>query len=127
MGESGPGSDHADGEQSNAGDLREPAESAAVTTAQGQADPDPAPGSVERKALLHLVHLENAGDLVLFGAYDPATDLFYFLGVSGQSNNPDSRRLWAVGRDGAGPAGFPLQVVNAAQAIHRHLSEAMGD
>ena len=36
---------------------------------------DYAPGSVERKALLHLVHLENAGDLVLFGAYDPATDL----------------------------------------------------
>jgi hypothetical protein len=30
---------------------------------------------VERRALLHLVHLPNAGDLVLFGAYDPAEDV----------------------------------------------------
>jgi hypothetical protein len=30
---------------------------------------------VERRALLHLVHLPNAGDLVLFGAYDPEQDL----------------------------------------------------
>ena len=34
-----------------------------------------APGLVERRALLHLVRLENAGDLVLFGAYDPERDL----------------------------------------------------
>jgi hypothetical protein len=31
--------------------------------------------AVERKALLHLVRLDNAGDLVLFGAYDPEEDL----------------------------------------------------
>lgn len=29
----------------------------------------------ERDAVLHLLRLENAGDLVLFGAYDPGTDL----------------------------------------------------
>ena len=34
-----------------------------------------APGPIERNALLHLVHLENAGDLVLMGAYDPESDL----------------------------------------------------
>jgi hypothetical protein len=34
-----------------------------------------APSAVERKAILHLVRLENAGDLVLFGAYDPEEDL----------------------------------------------------
>ena len=30
---------------------------------------------VERRAILHLVHLDNAGDMVLFGAYDPEDDL----------------------------------------------------
>jgi hypothetical protein len=34
-----------------------------------------APERVERRALLHLVRLPNAGDLVLFGAYDPEQDL----------------------------------------------------
>jgi len=34
-----------------------------------------APSAVERKALVHLVRLQNAGDLVLFGAYDPEQDL----------------------------------------------------
>jgi hypothetical protein len=34
-----------------------------------------APGAVERKAILHLVRLQNAGDLVLFGAYDPVEDI----------------------------------------------------
>jgi hypothetical protein len=34
-----------------------------------------APSAVERKALVHLVRLQNAGDLVLFGAYDPEKDL----------------------------------------------------
>lgn len=32
-------------------------------------------GAVERKAILKLVRMPNAGDLVLFGAYDPETDL----------------------------------------------------
>ena len=36
---------------------------------------DYAPDAVERKALVHLVKLENAGDLVLFGAYDPEQDI----------------------------------------------------
>lgn len=30
---------------------------------------------VERRAIVHLAQLPNAGDLVLFGAYDPASDL----------------------------------------------------
>jgi hypothetical protein len=34
-----------------------------------------APGALERKAILHLVRLRNAGDMVLFGAYDPDSDL----------------------------------------------------
>jgi hypothetical protein len=34
-----------------------------------------APDAVERRAILHLVRLRNAGDLVLFGAYDPVDDL----------------------------------------------------
>ncbi|HET9983181.1 MAG TPA: alkaline phosphatase family protein [Longimicrobiales bacterium] len=33
-----------------------------------------ATGDVERRALLDLVRMPNAGDLVLIGAYDPATD-----------------------------------------------------
>ena len=32
-------------------------------------------GPAELKALLHLVRLQNAGDMVLFGAYDPEEDL----------------------------------------------------
>jgi hypothetical protein len=32
-------------------------------------------GITERKALLHLVRLDNGGDLVLFGAYDPDEDM----------------------------------------------------
>jgi hypothetical protein len=34
-----------------------------------------APGPPERNAILHLMGLENAGDLVLFGAYDPEQDV----------------------------------------------------
>ena len=34
-----------------------------------------APGEAERKAILHLMGLENAGDMVLFGAYDPERDI----------------------------------------------------
>jgi hypothetical protein len=34
-----------------------------------------ADGPTERKAILHLVGLDNAGDLILFGAYDPIADL----------------------------------------------------
>jgi hypothetical protein len=34
-----------------------------------------APGPIERRAVLHLVRLDNAGDLVLFGAYDPDKDV----------------------------------------------------
>jgi hypothetical protein len=34
-----------------------------------------APDAVERRAVLHLVRLRNAGDLVLFGAYDPVNDV----------------------------------------------------
>jgi hypothetical protein len=34
-----------------------------------------APTVIERRALLHLVRLPNAGDLVLMGAYDPERDL----------------------------------------------------
>ena len=54
-----------------------------LVTAQGEVEviegEDPllhyATGRVEREALLHLVHLENAGDLVLMGTYDPELDL----------------------------------------------------
>jgi hypothetical protein len=40
-------------------------------------DPLPAyaPGEIERRAIVHLVQLPNAGDLVLFGAYDPGRDV----------------------------------------------------
>ncbi|HEY8468725.1 MAG TPA: alkaline phosphatase family protein [Longimicrobiales bacterium] len=34
-----------------------------------------APGPIERRALVHLVQLENAGDIVLIGAYDPERDV----------------------------------------------------
>ena len=34
-----------------------------------------APTVAERRALVHLVQLPNAGDLVLFGAYDPVRDV----------------------------------------------------
>lgn len=36
---------------------------------------DYAPTAVERRALLHLVRLHNAGDLVLVGTYDPERDI----------------------------------------------------
>jgi hypothetical protein len=40
-------------------------------------DPLPAyaPGEVERRAIVHLAQLPNAGDLVLIGAYDPESDV----------------------------------------------------
>jgi hypothetical protein len=61
----------------------ESAEGRSLVTADGQVEvlqgQDPlavfAPGPAECNALLHLVRLDNAGDLVLFGAYDPEADL----------------------------------------------------
>ncbi|NIP81661.1 MAG: hypothetical protein GWM90_21570 [Gemmatimonadetes bacterium] len=55
----------------------------ALVTSQGEvtvmSGEDPlaayASGPAERSAILHLVGLDNAGDLVLFGAYDPEADL----------------------------------------------------
>jgi hypothetical protein len=40
-------------------------------------DPVPvyAPGLIERRAIIHLAHLPNSGDVVLFGAYDPEKDV----------------------------------------------------
>lgn len=36
---------------------------------------DYAPSPVERRAIAHLARLDNSGDLVLFGAYDPVKDV----------------------------------------------------
>src|SRR5690606_31825681 len=49
------------------------------------------------------------GDFVAGGlSYDPATDLFYFLGVS-DIDISSTRMLWAVGREGALADGYPLR------------------
>ena len=47
-----------------------------LTILEGE-DPltDYAGTTVERKAIAHLAALENAGDIILFGAYDPVSDL----------------------------------------------------
>ena len=42
-------------------------------------------------------------------SYDVATDRFYFLGVSGDSQDPANWRFWAVGRDGNVPEGYPFR------------------
>src|SRR5690606_29792888 len=55
----------------------------ALITPEGQVEvlsgKDPlgpyAPGPIERKAIVHLAQLENSGDLILFGAYDPEQDV----------------------------------------------------
>ncbi len=58
-------------------------EGRALVTPQGEAvvldGEDPlrsyATTAIERRAITHLAQLENAGDIILFGAYDPTTDL----------------------------------------------------
>jgi len=42
-------------------------------------------------------------------SYDVATDLFYFLGISGDAGNPANWKLWAVDRDGVIPEGYPVR------------------
>ncbi len=48
-----------------------------------------------------------------FGAgglsYDPATDLFYFLGISDMNDPFGTRALWAVDREGTLADGYPLR------------------
>lgn len=70
-----------------------------------------APGKVERDAILHLVHLENAGDLVLMGAYDPEKDLqICFDDQVGAHGALGGRQFWPflLTRPGLVPRSYPL-------------------
>jgi hypothetical protein len=42
-------------------------------------------------------------------SYDVATDLFYFLGISGNAGDPANWKLWAVDREGNVPEGYPVR------------------
>ena len=42
-------------------------------------------------------------------SYDPATDSFFFLGISGEREDIENWRLWAVDRAGGVPEGYPLR------------------
>jgi hypothetical protein len=71
-----------------------------------------APGPIERKALLHLVRLHNAGDLVLFGAYDPEQDLqICFDDQVGAHGALGGRQFWAfvLSAPGLIPDRYPLE------------------
>jgi hypothetical protein len=70
-----------------------------------------APGTVERRALLHLVRLPNAGDLVLFGAYDPIQDLqICFDDQVGAHGALGGRQFWPFFLSGPGrvPDRYPI-------------------
>jgi hypothetical protein len=70
-----------------------------------------APGTLERKALLHLVHLPNAGDLVLFGAYDPEKDLqICFDDQVGAHGALGGRQFWPffLSAPGLVPPRYPI-------------------
>ncbi|HZD04519.1 MAG TPA: alkaline phosphatase family protein, partial [Longimicrobiales bacterium] len=70
-----------------------------------------APGDVERRAILHLVRLENAGDIVLFGAYDPDEDLqVCFDDQVGAHGALGGRQFWPffLSAPGLVPATYPL-------------------
>lgn len=94
-------------------------EGRALVTAHGEvevlsgSDPlgDYAPGIVERKALLHLVRLQNAGDMVLFGAYDPEKDLqICFDDQVGAHGALGGRQFWPflLTSPGLVPARYPI-------------------
>jgi hypothetical protein len=54
-----------------------------------------APTEIERRALLHLIRLPNAGDLVLIGAYDPQRDLcICFDDQVGAHGGLGGRQFW---------------------------------
>jgi hypothetical protein len=66
---------------------------------------------VERRALLHLVRLPNAGDLVLFGAYDPAEDLqICFDDQVGAHGALGGRQFWPffLSAPDLVPDGYPI-------------------
>lgn len=46
---------------------------------------------------------------VLGLSYGPATDLFYFIGILGNPDNPENWALWAVDREGEIAEDYPLQ------------------
>jgi hypothetical protein len=71
-----------------------------------------APGPIERKALVHLVRLHNAGDLVLFGAYDLEQDLqICFDDQVGAHGALGGRQFWAfvLSAPGLIPDRYPLK------------------
>jgi hypothetical protein len=70
-----------------------------------------APGPNERKALLHLVRLQNAGDIVLFGTYDPDRDLqVCFDDQVGAHGGLGGRQFWpfVLSAPGLIPDRYPL-------------------
>jgi hypothetical protein len=71
-----------------------------------------APGELERKAILHLVRLRNAGDMVLFGAYDPDRDLqVCFDDQVGAHGALGGRQFWPffLSAPGLVPERYPIR------------------
>ncbi len=92
----------------------------ALVTAGGEveilAGDDPlatyAPSERERRAILHLVRLRNAGDLVLFGAYDPEQDLqVCFDDQVGAHGALGGRQFWPffLSAPGLVPSTYPIR------------------
>jgi hypothetical protein len=69
-------------------------------------------GAAEMQAILHLARLPNAGDLVLFGAYDPERDLqICFDDQVGAHGALGGRQFWPfiISAPGLIPAGYPVR------------------
>lgn len=89
-----------------------------------------APTAVERRALLHLIRLPNAGDLVLVGAYDPERDLcICFDDQVGAHGALGGRQFWPFIMAPAGliPAGHTINDPLDLHPLFQRYRVAPGD
>jgi hypothetical protein len=88
-----------------------------------------APGAIERRALAHLALLPNAGDLVLFGAYDPVADrCVCFDDQVGAHGALGGRQFWPflLTPPGVLPPGFRIEDPLDLHPVFARYSEGQG-
>ncbi|HEY8485566.1 MAG TPA: alkaline phosphatase family protein [Longimicrobiales bacterium] len=92
---------------------------------------DYAPTPVERRALVHLVQLPNAGDLVLFGAYDPRQDVcICFDDQVGAHGGLGGRQFWPflLTPPGVVPPGFRIEdPLDLHRLFRRYQEQEFGE
>jgi hypothetical protein len=87
---------------------------------------DYAPSSIERRAVVHLARQSNAGDLILFGAYDPERDsCICFDDQVGAHGAMGGRQSWPfiMAAPGLVPDDYPIEDPLDLHPLLRRYSE----